>query len=90
MANISMNVHGVNEMRVSHYFPSNSHNIGLQFVREGGETLEVSIFNVPEDRAIEIVKCLSDANTSVWGEGSNVTVTEYLAAKGVFDAIEGK
>lgn len=90
MSNISMNVHRVKNMRVAHYFPSNAQNINLQFVQEDGGTFEVSIFNLPEDRAVEIVRLLSDPSTSVWGQGDNMTVTEYLATKGVFDAIEGK
>lgn len=90
MAEISMYVHRVKRVRVSHYFPSNERNIGLQFVREDGSAIEVSVFNLPEDQAIEMVRLLSDADTSIWGEGDNQTVTEYLATKGVFDAIEGK
>lgn len=90
MADVSLSIHHVADVRVSHYFPTNGHNIGLQFMQQDGTALEVSVFNLPEDRAIEIVKLLSDASTSVWGAGNNVTVTEYLATKGVFDAIEGK
>lgn len=90
MAHISLSIHHVTDVRVSHYFPTNSHNVGLQFVQRDGTTFDVSVFDIPEDRAIEIVRLLSDASTSVWGAGNNVTVTEYLATKGVFDAIEGK
>lgn len=90
MASASMSVHNVKELRVSHYFPSNAQNVGLQLMQDDGGMVEVSIFGLPEDRAIEIVKLLSDADTSVWGVGDSVTVTEYLATKGVFDAIEGK
>lgn len=90
MRDVSMSFHHVSAVRVSHYFPSNSQCLSLNFVHEDGSKLEISLFNLPEASALQIVKSLSDADTAVWGEGDNQTVTEYLAAKGVFDAIEGK
>lgn len=90
MSNVSMSLHHVSEVRVSHYFPSNNQCLSLHFKHEDGSRVEISAFGLPESKALQIVKALSDEETTVWGDGDNQTVTEYLATKGVFDAIEGK
>lgn len=91
-----ISAHNVARARIAHYHPETSRAIDLRLVSERqtaqGEDqwLEVSIFGLPEDIALAMVKALADADTTVCTKGENMTVTDYLVTKGVFDAIEGK
>lgn len=85
-----LSIHNVNRVRVSHYHPTNSNSIELRIVQDNGNEMAQSIFGLPEDRAIEMLKALGDADTVVYsGGGYNQNLTDYLTTKGVFDAIEG-
>jgi hypothetical protein len=85
-----LSVHNVNRVRVKNYHPKNSHAIELWIMQDDGNQLEMNIFGLPEDRAIEMVKALGDAKTTVYASGDYQNLIDYLTTKGVFDAIEGK
>lgn len=85
-----VSIHNVDRIRVSSYHPKNSNSIELRFVQDDGRDMPISVFGLPEDSAIELVKLLGDAETTVYADGEFRSLTEYLVAKGVFDAIEGK
>lgn len=85
-----ISIHNVERITVVNYYPKNSNSVELRIAQEGGESFRMSLFGLPEDRAIELVKALGDAETTVYSGGGFESLTEYLATKGVFDAIEGK
>lgn len=90
MSHAFLSIHDIIDLRVSHYFPGNSRNIGIDFIGPDNVTVHVDVYGLPEDRAIALVTMLGGDSTSVWGEGLGVTFKDYINTKGVFDAIEGK
>lgn len=89
-------VHGVERVRVKNYHPKNNNAIELHLIqkevseKESGHWFELTVFGLDEDAAIALVKALGDAETTVYGGAQHQNLTDYLVAKGVFDAIEGK
>lgn len=90
----NINLHGVTGVRVNFYFPANSNGIELHLMQgdgiDVGPYMSLTMYDLPEDDALRIVKALSDAQTTVYVPSGRQNVTDYLVSKGVFDAIEGK
>jgi hypothetical protein len=85
-----LSVHNVSRVRAKNYHPNNGNAIELRIMQADGSQFELNIFDLPEDRAIEMIKALGDAETTVYASGGYQNLTDYLTTKGVFDAIEGK
>lgn len=85
-----LSVHNVDRIAVNAYHPNNNHTIELRLVQGDDNCLRISVFGLPEDRAVALIRLLGDAETTVYYGGRAECLSDYLTTKGVFDAIEGE
>ena len=92
---VSVSVHNVSVIRVSSYYPSNSHSICLSFPRSNGtEEAETTIYGIAETTALDFLTALSKAAgvtemTRVYTPSGTISLQEYLTERAVHQAIEG-
>ena len=85
-----MSLHGLSQVRVHSFYPSNSAALTIKTKGSGGDA-ELTLYGLPEDRAIQIVVALGDENTIVYHDGGgHIKLREYLETKDVFEALEGR
>lgn len=86
---IGTSIHGVSRIRVETYYPANAHSVTLNVDTENHGTISFTLFDMPENEAMRVVKSLSDAKTIVYEDGGDrrITATEYLNEKRVFEAM---
>lgn len=87
---IGASIHGVSRIRVETYYPANARSVTLNVDTENYGTISLTLFDMPENEAMRVVKSLSDAETIVYEDGGDrcITATEYLNEKRVFEVIE--
>lgn len=88
-----VSLHHVRNIRVVTAYPDNSNSLTFHFDGDVGAVLSIIAFNLPEDRMIELLKCLGDHSTRVYGHGSidgKSEIDTFLETKQVIDKLEGK
>jgi hypothetical protein len=88
VASINLNMHRVSQFRVISFYPDNSMSLVIRMVGEDGD-VDLCLYGLPEDRAIQIAKALGDDSTLVYDGKSHITLNPYLEARGLFEVLEG-
>lgn len=81
-------LHGVSGVVVETYSPLNCHAITLQIRRGDREDARITLFDLPEDRALALVFALHDEDSVIHSSHGKVMAKDYFTERAVHKALE--